>query len=52
MNRLFLAVPSPSPTPGPSVGDQAVGSPTFWVVMVFLLAFYLTVRWVARRDER
>lgn len=42
-----LAVPSPSPT-GKPVGVEAVESPTFWLVVLALIAFFMVVRAVNR----
>lgn len=45
--NLWLAVPSPSPT-GRPVGVEAVESPTFWLVVLGLIAFFFVVRAVNR----
>ena len=49
MNHLHLlyAVPSPSPT-GKPAGVEAVESPTFWIVVLCLIAFVFVVRAVNR----
>lgn len=41
--NIWLAAPSPSPT-GRPVGVDAVESPTFWLVVLGLIAFFVVVR--------
>lgn len=43
-----VAAPSPSPTAGPTPLEKAGSSPTFWLVVVALIAFFLVVRAVNR----
>lgn len=47
----WLAVPSPSPTPGPSLGVQMAHSPAFWIVVIVLSVVYLMVRTFDRRSR-
>lgn len=57
MAMIMLAVPSPSPTGRPA-GLDAVESPTFWLVVLGLIVFFVLVRavnrllgWGSRGDE-